>query len=51
MIIELISSTTYSTILYEEPVTLEQLKPYLFENVRQIIRMHQKKEEEGEGIH
>jgi AcrR family transcriptional regulator len=45
MIIELVSSTIYSTILYEEPVSLERLKPYLFENVRQIIRMHRKKDE------
>lgn len=40
MIIELISSTCYSSILYEEPVSIEQLKPYLFDSVRDIINRH-----------
>ena len=41
MIIELISSTSYSAILYEEPVGIGALKPYLLEAVRGIIRSHQ----------
>ena len=41
MIVELVSSTVYSAILYQDPVTLEELKPYLFHTIRQIIRSHQ----------
>lgn len=37
-IIELTSSTCYSSILYGEPVPIEELKPYLFDAIRQIIR-------------
>lgn len=40
MIIELVSSTCYSTILYSEPVSIEELKPYLEAAVRGIIRSH-----------
>ncbi|MBR1739735.1 MAG: TetR/AcrR family transcriptional regulator [Ruminococcus sp.] len=40
MIIELISSTCYSAILYSEPVSLEELKPYLYRCVDQIIESH-----------
>ncbi len=39
MIVELVSSTCYSAILYSEPVTIEELKPYIFETVREMIRM------------
>ena len=38
MIIELVSATCYSSILYAEPVGLEELKPYLFRDIRNIIR-------------
>lgn len=38
MIVEFISSTCYSSILYDEPVDIETLKPYLFDAVRQIIK-------------
>ncbi len=38
MIVEFISSTCYSSILYGEPVDIESLKPHLFEAVRQIIK-------------
>lgn len=37
MIVELVSSTCYSSILYSEPCTLEQLKPNLYETIRIII--------------
>ncbi len=37
-IVELVSATSYSSILYSEPVDIETLKPYLFANVRSIIR-------------
>ena len=38
MIVELVSSTCYSSILYDEPIGIEQLKPYLYTAIRQIIR-------------
>lgn len=38
MIVELVSSTCYSSILYDEPVGIEQLKPYLYTTIQQIIR-------------
>ncbi|MCI8931987.1 MAG: TetR/AcrR family transcriptional regulator [Lachnospiraceae bacterium] len=38
MIIELVSSTSFSCILYEEPTSISELKPYLFESVRQMMR-------------
>ena len=37
MVVELISSTCYSTILYKEPCTIEQLKPELYKTIRAII--------------
>lgn len=40
MIIELVSSTCYSSILYNEPVKIEDLKPYLYDAVRNIIDRH-----------
>lgn len=38
MIIELVSSTCFSCILYEDPVPVGELKPYLFEAVKQMMR-------------
>ena len=38
MIIEFISSTIYSSILYEEPLAIDELRPYLGTSVRQIMR-------------
>lgn len=38
MIIELVSSTCFSCILYEDPVPVGELKPYVFEAVRQMMR-------------
>ncbi len=40
MIVELVSATCYSTILYSEPVTINELKPYLNNAVLQIIEMY-----------
>ena len=40
LIIELISSTGYSAILYNDPVSLAELKPYLYKTVRGIIDDH-----------
>lgn len=42
MIVELVSSTCYSTILYNEPVTIEELKPYLNKAVLKIIDIYKK---------
>ncbi len=38
MIIELIGSTGYSSIMFNDPVSLDKLKPYLEQSVRGIIR-------------
>lgn len=40
MIIELASSTCYSSILYEEPTSIDILKPYLYDSIRGIIKRH-----------
>ena len=40
LIIELAGSTSYSTILENDPVSYEELKPYLNESIRAIIRNH-----------
>lgn len=41
MIVELVSSTIYSSILYNEPVELNSLKPYLYSTVKMIITNHE----------
>ncbi len=41
MIVELVSSTIYSAILYKEPVELDELKPYLYRTVRMIVKSHE----------
>ena len=42
LIIELVGSTGYSSIMYSDPVSLEELKPYLETTVRSIIKQHMK---------
>ena len=37
MIVELISSTCYSVILYQQPVSLDKLKPDLYNAIRDMI--------------
>lgn len=37
MIIELVGSTGYSSIIYKDPVSLEELKPHLETTVRSIV--------------
>lgn len=39
-IIELVGSTCYNSILYEEPIPILQYKPYLFRTIRLIIKSH-----------
>lgn len=43
MIIELVSSTCYSSILYSEPCNIDELKPHLFKQVRHILEDHEEK--------
>ena len=40
LIIELASSTSFSTILENDPVSFDELKPYLNDSIRAIIRNH-----------
>ncbi len=40
LIIELISSTIYSSVLYNEPVSIDELKPHLNDTILFIIRSH-----------
>lgn len=41
MIIELLSSCCYSSILYQDPLPIEALKPYLFDSIRSIMRQQE----------
>ena len=41
MIIELVSGTSYNAILYGEPVSIEELKPSLYQIVRSILHSHE----------
>lgn len=38
IILEMIGSVLYSSIIDEEPVTIDVIKPYLYRNIRKIIR-------------
>ena len=40
MIIELISGTSYNSILYDQPKPINELKPYLYDTVRCIIQQN-----------
>lgn len=37
MIIELVSSTCFNSILYDEPLPIEEYKPYLYNTIRKLI--------------
>ena len=41
-ILELAGSTGYNSILFEEPVSIEKYKPFLYRTVRLIIQSHSK---------
>ena len=43
LIVELVSSTCYSAVLYRDPCDLETLKPHLYSAVRTIIHNHMDK--------
>lgn len=45
MIIELVSGTSYNSIIYQEPVPIETLKPHLYKMVRNIIHAYELKPE------
>ena len=38
MIIELVSSTCFNSIIYNEPLPIEEYKPYLFDCIRKLMR-------------
>lgn len=40
LIVELVSGACYSSILYQEPCSLEQLKSHLYASIRLIIQEH-----------
>lgn len=40
LITELVSSTSYSAILYSEPAGIETIKPFIFRTIRTIISSH-----------
>lgn len=39
-ILELVSGTSYNPILYEQPVSIGDMKPYIYKSIRQIIQNH-----------
>lgn len=39
MIMELVSSTCFHSILYEEPLPIQEFKPYLFDAIRSLMQM------------
>jgi AcrR family transcriptional regulator len=42
-IVELAGSSAYNSIMYQEPVPIEEYKPFLYRSVRLIIESHRKK--------
>jgi AcrR family transcriptional regulator len=48
MIMELVGSACYSSILHGEPVGIDRLKPHLLETSRQILKSHHKILTKGE---
>lgn len=38
MILELVSSTCFNSILYNEPLPIEEYKPYLYDTIRKLMR-------------
>lgn len=38
MILELVSSTCFTSILYKEPLPIKEYKPFLYEEIRKLIR-------------
>ena len=40
MIIEIVAGSCYNVILTKEPVPIDELKPYLYQSIRLIIKNH-----------
>lgn len=40
MILELVGGASYNVVLFEQPVSLEELKPHLYESVKNIFRQY-----------
>ena len=40
MIIEMVAGSCYNVILTGEPVSVDELKPYLYQSIRLIIQNH-----------
>lgn len=40
LIVELVSSTSYSAILYQEPADINTIKPHLYKTIKAIIKEH-----------
>ena len=38
MIVEFVNATSHSSILYNEPVPIDELKPFMYESIRRMIR-------------
>ena len=38
MIVELVGSTAYNSIMFEQPVSIDELKPSLYETIEGIIK-------------
>ena len=45
MIVELVGGCSYQVILHEKPVKLAELKPQLYQSIRDIVRNHEIKED------
>jgi AcrR family transcriptional regulator len=43
MIVELVSSTCYHSILYQKPIAINDFKPYLYETIRDLIENNKNK--------
>ena len=43
MIIELVGSTCFNSILYKEPLPIEEYKPYLYKTIRNLIKSEKAK--------
>ena len=38
MIVELVSSTCFNSILYKQPLSIDEFKPYLYETIRNMLK-------------
>jgi len=38
MILELVSSTCFTSILYKEPLPIKEYKPFLYDEIRKLIK-------------